>query len=407
VADTLKSQNVFYPALHDFCTKYFIVGPTPLTAADVQQFPARGRDLEASLFEHFLLFDTMSIKVNGDNLPLVFLLRILGLKRLEELIEQGAMKFVLWTPMILHFVQDIRGVNALAAGNATDSAHTDLEMSIDLGLNRLTDKPTKHVRKLLKRKVAPLYTLPPPDLAKQTVDITNSAYNSGKLRALGFAPERKSLMELTLQERQLLGKCATELLEYRYLISQGMTSLSEFPYFSFFANSIQRIASGTKVTSGFDELARFENFPDLKALYPTLEKGMHQLPKLRARRRSMLFREWLSSATAGDGEITREYLDAITNAKGPLDTKVGKLTKSIVMTTIGAAVGATLEGSVTGAAEGGIMGKVVEPAIDLGLDLLDEFMLDGLKKGWNPRMFFDDLRELEHPDLREISPVSK
>ena len=35
------------------------------------------------------------------------------------------------------------------------------------------------------------------------------------------------------------------------------------------------------------------------------------------------------------------------------------------------------------------------PAVDFTLDLLDEFLLEGLRKGWHPRMFFNDLRKLE------------
>jgi hypothetical protein len=35
--------------------------------------------------------------------------------------------------------------------------------------------------------------------------------------------------------------------------------------------------------------------------------------------------------------------------------------------------------------------KVVDPVVDLGLDLLDTYVLDGLTKGWTPKLFFDDL----------------
>jgi hypothetical protein len=34
------------------------------------------------------------------------------------------------------------------------------------------------------------------------------------------------------------------------------------------------------------------------------------------------------------------------------------------------------------------------PAAELGPDLLDGFLLDGLLRGWTPRMFFDDPRKL-------------
>jgi hypothetical protein len=34
-----------------------------------------------------------------------------------------------------------------------------------------------------------------------------------------------------------------------------------------------------------------------------------------------------------------------------------------------------------------------EPLADLGLDLLDSFLLDGLLRGWTPQLFFSDLQQ--------------
>ena len=49
--------------------------------------------------------------------------------------------------------------------------------------------------------------------------------------------------------------------------------------------------------------------------------ALKHLPALRSQRGSQKFREWLSVATAGDKNVTEEYLAAISDAKGPLDTK--------------------------------------------------------------------------------------
>ncbi|MFC4893078.1 hypothetical protein ACFPDQ_08455 [Pseudofrancisella aestuarii] len=35
------------------------------------------------------------------------------------------------------------------------------------------------------------------------------------------------------------------------------------------------------------------------------------------------------------------------------------------------------------------------PITDLGIDMLDEFVLSGLIKGWTPKIFFYDLSKLE------------
>jgi len=300
-------------------------------------------------------------------------------------------------------VDDIPGVNAIASGNLSSRAHCDPEESFDLGLAWFAEKPPGYVLKRLKKKVLPLYEMPAPGLAAETVALTNSAFASGKLKPLGFDPDKQSLGHLMLPQRALLGKCAGGLLEYRHLLSRQMTALSSFEYFSLFSDSLEKIETSGDAIKGFGELAKLENMPDLKGLFPSLQEGLKKAPKLREKRKSRQFRAWLSTTTSGDKSITEEYLAAITEAKGPLDSKTGKFTKAMALASVGAALGHTVEGAVPGALLGGIAAQAAGPAVEFTLDLLDEFLLDGLRKGWHPRMFFDDLRKLERIEKKGAS----
>ena len=38
---------------------------------------------------------------------------------------------------------------------------------------------------------------------------------------------------------------------------------------------------------------------------------------------------------------------------------------------------------------GGLFEKIAEQGIDLGLSLLDTYVLDGMLNGWTPRHYFD------------------
>jgi hypothetical protein len=163
--ETAMSSNVFYTSLNDFCRKYFVIDQKPLTLAEQLQFPINDATERAKFFEHLLLFDTISIKVYGENIPLVVLLRLFGEKGLENLFEQGAIRFVLWTPMITHNVTEIPGVNALQSGRINSPAHSDPEQSVDFGLNWLQRKLSDKQRRHLKKKVLPLYEAPPEDIA--------------------------------------------------------------------------------------------------------------------------------------------------------------------------------------------------------------------------------------------------
>jgi hypothetical protein len=391
--------NAFYPSLNEFCRKYLIKGPQPLSETDIRQFPERDAAERAALFEHLLLFDTLSFKVHGENLPLVLMLRLIGEKGFEALLEEGAIRFVLWTPMITHNVTELPGLNPLQSGNFSSPAHSDPEQSIDLGLNWLGESASRSFRRRLKKKVLPHYEVPPADLAGETVALTHSAFASGKLKPFGFDPAKQRIDGLPFVERGRLCKCASDLLEYRYLMSRQMTALSSFEYFSLFSDSLRHIETSGKMTAAFSQLCTLENMPNLNGIFPTLNDGLKRVPKLRTSRNSRKFREWLSSTTTGDKGITEQYLAAITEAKGPLDTTSGKVLKSFALASVGAVAGHALEGALPGAFAGGVIAQGAAPAVDLVLDLVDEFLLNGLRKGWCPRMFFEDLRKLQRANL--------
>ena len=77
----------------------FLVKGNPVAAAEVSLFERRHDDIIASLCEQLLLFDKVSFKVYGENIPLAVLFNHLGVKNLEQLVEEEAIEFVLWTPL--------------------------------------------------------------------------------------------------------------------------------------------------------------------------------------------------------------------------------------------------------------------------------------------------------------------
>lgn len=200
-----------------------------------------------------------------------------------------------------------------------------------------------------------------------------------------------------------MGKCATQLLEYRYLVSEQMTTLSSFEYFSLFSESLRHIETSGKKIHGFSELSELENMPDLKDLFPTLRSGLAQMPQLREKRAARQFRKWLTTATTADKHVTEEYLAAISESKGPLETRSGKFLKAFALASVGAIAGHAAEGAVPGAIAGGLIAQAAGPTVEFTLDLLDEFLLDGLRKRWTPRMFFDDLRKLERVERGSLT----
>jgi len=385
------SGIIFNRTLDKFCRTYF-VGNRHITPAEEVAFSRVAPQEQRALLEQLLLFDTIAFKVTGENIPAAFLIGQVGLKGLEELLERGALRFVLWNQIVTHLVTDVVGVNPLQHGKMNGPAHNDPSASAELGLNWLNAELPATRKRRLVTKLANLYDQQSQDSAAEAVAITHSAYRSGRLAAFDLDPGKAPLENIPLAGRQALGKCADEIAEYKLLMEKGWSSLTEFTYFELFSDSLRRLTEASAVTSGFRYLVELEGVPDIELIAPKPERALRHIVKIRSRRSSALFRQWLSSNPEETRiELTRRYVDAIANRDGFFERASGKITKSVVMTAAGVGLGTAIKGGLAAAAVGGTIGKALEPIADFGLDLLDSFLLDGLLRGWTPRLFLSQL----------------
>lgn len=395
-SDTFMAQEIFYPDLNTFCRTYFISN-RPVSSEEGALLTPRWKEQEAALFEQLMLFDKISFKVSGENILVPVLIRMFGLKGFEELIEQRSLGFNLWPSDVTHLLSDVPGVDPLQFMTHNAKPYVDPEASIMHGFRWMKEKLPLDVRRRLTRKLLSFYQVVPADLTEQAVCNVHSAYRSGALKLLGM-DTAKDIGNLPVDAKAELAKCASEVMEYSYLLGARMTSFSNPHYYALFHNSASKIQAAEPIQKNFNSIASIEGFPDLKGPRSELGIPLSKLPKLRQKRNAVQFRDWLSTTTysAADASITREYISAIADAKGFFDTKRGKVTKSVAMTAIGTGIGAMIGGREGGAA-GAIIAKFLEPASDFALDLLDEFLISRLTKGWTPRMFFDDLRKVGAP----------
>lgn len=174
-----------------------------------------------------------------------------------------------------------------------------------------------------------------------------------------------------------------------------------------FNETNKKIRQAVNLQESFNELSKLENIPDLKRMFPGNSKPFGKLLKLRNKSSSKKFRSWLSESSSDENnlEVTKEYVDVIANSTGFFQTKTGRFTKNVAISTVGAGVGLLIAGPA-GAAGGEGVAKLLEPAADFGLDMLDEFVLSGLTKGWTPKIFFDDLAKLETSN-KSMEPTAK
>lgn len=384
-------NHVYVPELNEFCRKYFVKGEVEPTRQDVLLFQSRYDSLKANIFEAMMLYESVSFKVYGENVPLSILLNEMTIKGVEDLIEQGALKFVHWTPMIVHMVDQIDGVNPIASGRLSSDVHTDPEASIKRTFDFMKNKPNKKQRDMLVRKVRDLYIEPEKGLEHDASNVVMSAYNSGKLKCLGLDNRVLDIYKLNAHQKKLLTNSASELLEHKFLVSQNLMPHKTKTLNSLFSDSISKISR----TDAAIEISKLENFPDLHNLSLELGNPLQNLPKYRSQKNTRKFRSWLNEVSDSQelAEVTAAYINSIDNAKGFFETKKGRLTKNVTMTGIGAGIGSFL--GPAGTALGGLAGQALVPAADFALDLVDEYFVTELLKGWKPRMFIDDMRKLQ------------
>lgn len=358
--------------------------------------------LRADIFEQLLLFDKVNFKVYGENAMLPPLISLFGMKAFEELLEQDAIGFTLWTPTVLFLESNIEGIDGLLHGSLNSKPHSDPAESIELGLKCLRDPLPRPMRRALTKKLVKTYRQPNAQLSGLAVGLTKSAYKSGKLERAGVQTSGRPIDSLLRTDKLILQKCADRLLEYRFLIDSGMTSFSDYEFFSFFRDTAEKVRAAESVTRNFGQLTTVEEVPDLKALIKQISDPYQRLPKLRSTRNALRFRKWIVKASLyGNPSIKESYLDALQEGLGFFETRAGRTIKSIAICSLGFVAGRMVGGmadAMLGGATASVLSPYIDKATDIAWDQIDEHLLQGLTKGWTPRMFFNDLKAIR--DLR-------
>lgn len=387
---------VFNAGLNSFTDRYLIKRPEEDQVQLAATFTSEYNKCLVQIIEQLLLFDKIAIKVHAENLPLVVLLNELGTKTVLQLVEDGILEFVHWTQTLTMFQQDdyVGKMLPLQSGNYTSSVHIDPVESIKLCFDRMRNPPDRKQRREIERKVAPLYRPLAKKIAEQSIELINGAYNANKLAELGL-PNNKSITWLDHDERVRLLGLADSVLETSVLSASQYSSYDNYAYYSIASPGFEQIGKGSAIAGNFQTILTTEKLPDLSLLLAERKIELKDLVRLRNKRVSRQFRKWITEKTNGEDSeyIIGEYINDITNHKGFFETKKGKLIKVFTMFGISTGVGA-VTGGAAGSLIGAGAGAVAEKLSDVGLNLLDTYLLDGLLKGWQPKMFFDAYKKV-------------
>ncbi|MFW5889608.1 MAG: hypothetical protein ACOCUD_04430 [Bacillota bacterium] len=382
------SSLVFDKDLNSFARKYLVKGNKQ--TIKTRNMISRHNQIIRKVSETLLRHEGVAFKVYGENIPLAILTNIFGVSGVEKLLEQGAIKFILWTPVITYNSSNIDGILPLQSGNVTSETHYDPEKSAELGLKWMKKLPPKKDRRRLVRKTIKAYEVPPPEAANEAVKFGHEGYKSNIFENMGLS-RRKDITDLNKKERAKLCSLATQCLELAILSEFKYHTLDSIDLMNLTCVEFNRLQKAKMIEKMEDKLFRIEKLPDFSELIKEEIIDIKEIPELRATKDAIKFRSWISNlADESDVEdVTKEYLDSITKSTGFFETNKGKFIKTVGVTSVSAGIGSLIGGGVGGII-GGIVGKsTLEPLVDFGLNLLDTYILSGITQGWHPRHYFD------------------
>jgi hypothetical protein len=206
--------------------------------------------------------------------------------------------------------------------------------------------------------------------------------------------KQKEITWLNEEERKKLVHLGNDVLESTILSDLQYSSFGKYHSYSLHKQSFNEVKNATHILDGVEEVFKTEHLPNIKELIAAGRISLDSLIKLRRKSTSKKFRSWLVSNSLNDSEyISKEYVDEIANHKGFFETTKGKFIKTIGMYGIGGTIG-TLLGGVDGTFVGIAASQILKPTGELGLSFIDTYFLDGLLKGWHPRLFINEYEKL-------------
>jgi len=389
-------MTVFNAGLNTFANNYIIKRQGEDEQNLAATFHIEYNKCLSQIVEQLLLFDKVSIKVHAENLPLVILLNELGTKAVLQLAEEGVIEFIHWTQTLTTIQQDdhIGRMHPLQSGTYTSSVHIDPAESVKLSFERMRNPPTRKLRRDIERKLAQLYRPLEKQISEQSIEIVSSAYSSNKMAHLGL-PNTKDISWLNHGERMKLLQLADSVLETSVLSLNQYSSYDDYAYYAIAEPGFERITKAVHISGNFQTILGVEQLPDIGLLLAERKIELKNLITLRNKKISRQFRKWLNekSVTEDSEYIIGQYVNEVTGHKGFFETRKGKLIKVLSMFGITTGLGAAGGGAV-GSLLGAGAGVVAEKLSDIGLDLVDTYLLDGLLKGWQPKMFFDAYKKI-------------
>lgn len=371
--------TVYDKEFNKFCRKYLIKGNGYDEKELVKTALNDYQNIITYVASLFLYYDSICFDIYGENILIPFMISLFGQKGFENLIEQGAIKFLLQTTTIVHPVEPIKGIIPLMTSSGfTTEVHSNPEASITEGLSRSTYHLDRKYKRSIKRKLLKVYNVHPKDLNVKVVDDIKQKYENNQFATLNF-PNIKNLTDFNKQEIKKLATITNDYFDLAILSNFRYSSLAHPSIISLNDSQFSFLKKADLIKTYNDKIFQFEKIPNFPELIKDGKIDLKDIPEFRKQKNSVKFRNWLNSLV--DKEFNEfdihDYLDAIDNNKNFWNTNIGKFTRSMSVFAVSSVLTAPLAG-------------VSAVGIGAGLSLLDTFYIDALTQNWSPRFYIKE-----------------
>lgn len=368
---------IFDRKLNDFARKYFIKDGKFSNAELSRTILNDIENMKKHICLLLLYYDSVCFNVYGENMLIPFLINLFGEKGLENLLEQGAIRFLLETTSIMHICKPHPGIQPLCTGSMSSDVHSIPEASLDEGFNRCTLPLTRKYKRGISKKILNNFSVHPVGVNSRIVESVNSSYNNNFFGDFGL-PAIKELKLLNSEESKKLNHIATQYLDLALISYFKYSSLDNYDLILLNDKQIKQMKNTEKITEYTDKIFQFEKTPNFEELLSIKKITPEQIPEFRKKKNSIKFRKWIASLSQQEIESfdTKEYIDSIDKSKTFWQSGQGRVFKTLTVNTISTILSpATMGASL---------------ALGSGISLLDEFYLSSLLSNWNPRFFFNE-----------------
>lgn len=355
----------------------------------------------ANIFEQLLLFDKIVISTDKDNYALAFLINRLGLETVERLIRSDYINFTVKSAIIVTSRGRQRDDGTLdestiysqppIVGGSLGKDEIDPEKNVVRALRHFHIDKKK--RNDLIKKIVPKYIITDNmSLGGNSAKLIINAYTNNNLANLGL-PFSKDPYDLNVAERGKLLDLGNSVLITSTIALNGYKSYNNFEQLEIAKQNLENIGKAYKISENVSELLRIENTPNLKEIYLDNSLDISDVFKIRHLASAKYFRKWINEVgeNSDSKEVTEAYLAEIKGEKKFINTTKGKLIKNTLLFGATTGIGGILGGPM-GMAVGAIAKPFVEIGADYGFGLLEEFVLNGILEGKNPKIFIDKLK---------------